>query len=194
MSEGRKALLLVLIFALLLGGWSLYYNWLYDTEMEKLSDSTFSDTQAIRQINAQIDREKEERESMSEDYYLIIPKASDLAGIHQYVYKTAEKHKLELSGVNLSNSPNTSAGKLSSVDFNFSVSGKYMNVRAFLQDLYNNQRFLKLVNWSWGGASDGNLSMNLSYETYYYPNKDESFLDAPVFEAYKPAERVNPTE
>ena len=194
MSEGRKALLLIFIFALLIGGWSLYYNWLYDTEMEKLATNSFSDSQAIRQINAQIEREKEERKTMTEDYYLIIPKESDLAGLHQYIYDVADKHRLELSPVGLFHSRNESAGKLSEVDLNFNISGKYLNVRDFLQELYNNQRFLKLVNWSWNGADAGKLDMSLSYQAYYYPNDDDEFLSAPTFETYKPAERINPTE
>ncbi len=192
MSEGRKALLLVLIFALLLGGWSLYYNWLYDTEMEKLADSSFNDSQAIRQIDMQIEREQEEREAMEDDYYLIIPKESDLANLHQYVYDVAGKHKLELSSVAINTVPAVGAGKLSQLDLRFGVNGKYTDVRAFMQELYNNQRFLKLDMWSWGGSDNGKLGMELAYQAFYYPNDDENFLDVPKLDTYTPAGKVSP--
>jgi Tfp pilus assembly protein PilO len=192
MSEGRKALFLVLLFALIIGGWSVYYHSLYDKEMEKLANDFFNDQQMIRQLEMQIVKEQKDRDAIEAEYYLIIPKKSDIANLHQYIYDTAKKNKIDLDPVSIHVITQEITDDISSIEIGFSVDGKYLDVRSFLQEFYNSKRFLKLKNWTWDGRSEDRLTMSLEYLAYFYPNDNEQFMDVPDLDIYQPADRVNP--
>lgn len=194
MSEGKKTLLLILIFTLVIGGWSLFYNSTYNNRMAELDADNLSNQQAITQIEQQIAKEQEIRDSIVEDYYLIVPKVSGLANLHDFIYDTARDNNAELSSITFNATAPEVTPAISNVDIAFSVSGKYMDVRSFLQEIYNSKRLLKLVDWNWASGEEGILDMDLVYSGFFYPNEYDEFLEMPKIDVYRPVERINPLE
>lgn len=194
MSEGRKSLLLVLIFALIIGGWSVFYNYTYNKNIDEFAADNLSNRQIIQQIEQQIIKEQETRDSIVEDYYLSIPNVSGLANLHDLVYDVASKNNLELSSITFNVLSSDVPTDISNVDIHFSVIGKYLDVRSFLQDVYNSKRLLKLVEWNWGGSEEGILSMDLVYNSFFYPNEYDEFIELPKIDVYDAVDRINPIE
>lgn len=192
MSEGRKSLLLIVIFTLVIGGWSYFYNTTYDRNMAELTADKLSSQQAIEQMAELVAKEQEIMDFLAKDYHLIIPKVSGLANLHDYIYATASKNNIELSPINFNTLRSNDTTKISSVEIDYTASGKYLDVRAFLQDMYQSERLFKLVDWSWQNSADGSLEIALVYTSFFHTKRDAEFLELPKLDVYEPAGRVNP--
>ncbi|TCS79054.1 hypothetical protein [Tepidibacillus fermentans] len=217
MTEGRKALLLIFVFFIFMGGFYLYKTAGFNKELKRLNEEIAKEQGLLQKIQQEMTGIK--REPKIDDvakYAEALPAEIGNAQILQFFHQVAMKNKIEILTLdfedhqqyeenkqmnhndssndkkNNRNPSQTTDSGVKTVKINLTVRGDYNQLRNFVQDIYQSTRIFHLANWQWS-VSGNSPVVQMVYKTYYFPQLEKELPRLKPIPTYEPANRNNPT-
>ncbi|MGD9677328.1 MAG: type 4a pilus biogenesis protein PilO [Vulcanibacillus sp.] len=198
MNEWKKALYLLIIFFLFLGGCYLFYDYTFNKQFTEINESIITEQAYVDLIKEELSEQQELKKDIDgTNYYTYIPKEIGIPNIMQIFFQTAKKNNVNIKHIEIDNQVQDSNDEatlatVKTVSVNMFLNGDYVDIRSFLNDINSAERLFNLTKWQWESTGETSVNIYLNYDAYYYPNDNDLFLELPSIATYKPDYRVNP--
>ena len=220
MSEGRKALLIILVFFVVMGGFYFYRTADLNSELNKLEETIEQEQVTIQQLHAKEKTlQKQPQIKDIKQYADALPAERGNAQLLQYFHQVAKKNQIQILTIDFDdnkqieaddkNTTNTNTNTTTNnntqqptqpekqngtktIKINLTVKGDFNQLRYFVQDIYQSKRLINLANWQW--AVTGNAPVvQMAFKTYYFPDLENELPPLAPIPTYEPSNRNNPT-
>lgn len=206
MNEGKKALLLLFAFFVLMGSFYFYKVNRLDKQIDQIVNEIEQEKELSTLTAEQIAKIKKQPISKEVTNYSVhLPANKGVPQILLYLNQIADKNDIDILTINMdemqrqSNQAKSSeqpTNGLQTLAIQLKLEGDYDRMRAFIQDVYESERLIDLVNWKWEVSGESEASTKLTAEltlyTYFYPEMKDLIPNLPAIPTYKPENRTNP--
>ncbi len=217
MSEGRKALLIILLFFVIMGSFYFYKVTDYNQKILELKTEIQKEEEFIALIDQQLKEiEKKPKIKDVNEFYHRLPSEPGTPQLLQFLEQVSSKNKIAiysidfeetLGNITVQNSVNDEKGNTNeatkehseknsepgivTISIHMTVSGSYFDLRDFINDVYESERLINLGEWQWAATST-NPMVELTFNTYYSPEMDGILSPLPPIPTYTPNQSNNP--
>jgi len=213
MTEGKKAILLVTLFLLVLGGIYFYKTYSFHHHLEKLNETIQQEQEMITTMKAQIASNHQEKLLVKvKENYLFIPAEHGIPQLLSFIDQAALETNTMIEEINIENpvvyveqsdeenkkikEKQSEKNLVQTVPVTIAVRGKYLDIHSFIQKVYEEERLINLLQWEWKMENtddeEPEIVAHLSYEVYYAPKMKEIVPSLAPIEAYQLEDRINP--
>ncbi|WP_339059932.1 type 4a pilus biogenesis protein PilO [Tepidibacillus marianensis] len=223
MTEGRKALLIILVFFIVMGSFYFYRTAGLNRELKQLNADITKEQDFLQNVQQQETQLK--KQPKIEDvikYAEALPAEGGNAQILQYFHQVAKKNNIQIltidfddnkqnsEGSNVSNNTSNTTASEDPSNPNPSKAAqpndsgvKTIKINLTVKGDFNQLRFFvadiyrssRIINLSnWQWAVTGNAPVvQMSFKTYYYPDLENELPRLKPIPTYEPSNRSNPT-
>jgi len=218
MTEGRKALFIILVFFILMGSFYFYRTSGLNKDLKQLNEEISKEQnflQTVQQQEAQLEKQPKIKDVAK--YAEALPTERGNAQVLQYFHQVAKKDNIQILTMdfddnkeiskednattqannttpqgNPSNTTQKNNPVVKTIRINITTKGNYNQLRYFVEDIYHSNRIIHLVSWQW--AVTGNDSVvQMSFNTFYFPDLENQLPQLKPIPTYEPSNRSNPT-
>jgi len=212
MTEGRKALLIILVFFVIMGGFYFYKTADLNKEIDQIDIEIDKERELLDAIQGNLSEVK--KQPTIDD---IVKYAEGLPGergnpqILEYFYKVAKENNIKTLSINFDDDnpmekeqidgsqkkegeqpQEQKENGLKTIKVNLMVQGGFNELRYFIQNIHQSKRIINLANWQWAITGNTAPVVQLSFKTYYFPDLKDQLPPVKPIETYEPSNRINP--
>lgn len=203
MSEGKKVLLIIVVFILVLGSIYFFMANSFNNQSDELEQKIKNETEQKKSLEQELSYYNEKLSNKDiNNYYNYLPSIKGIPQLLVGIDNIAYNSNIIILNMNFEeNTLNTDAKendeKASTINIVMTVGGSYLQIRDFIDELYESERLISLKEYQWAidDSQPNYVIADLYIETYYYPQVDGIINDLELIETYElNNDRIDPTQ
>lgn len=221
MSEGKKAMILIILFLVVMGGFYLYKMNDYKKDIEQVEEDIKKEQEYLTLIENQLKTLAKPPEEEINLFYRQFPDSKGIPQLFQFFHEVSEKNGIKIVSLNIDESSETddqnddqnkdqedqkksdaSSNSSNSKDeadkiyrtltFQMQIEGyDYEKIRSFIQNIYETNRLINFKELKVSAEKEGS-STDLTFETYYIPDMHGHIKELEPIPAYPPSDNIIP--
>ncbi|OEF98055.1 hypothetical protein BHF71_03270 [Vulcanibacillus modesticaldus] len=203
MNEAKKAIILIGIFFIALGGFYFYKINALNQGIYAVEQEIKKEQEYLTLITEQLAKmKKEPTKDDIDSFYYRLPGSKGIPQLFQFFYQISKADKINLISLNLnddddvknqdSRKKNEENTIYQSLTFNMMVtSDKYEQIRSFIQNIYEADRLINLKKLGFFVDEDGPI-YELTFDIFYIPDMQGKIPDLEPIITYPPSNKITP--
>lgn len=203
MSEAKKAVILVLVFILAVGGFYYYKITSINSDIDLAQEEIKKEQKYIDLIKKQLkETERQPGQEDIADFHGKLPNAKGLPQLLQDFHDLSKENDIDILSLTAEvknnekkeQKDNKQEGNIyQTIILNLTVKGEhYNNLRSFFNNIYRADRLINLTEFNLTTGNDGKPVAELIYQVYYTPDMKQIIPDLEPIPDYPPSLRFDP--
>ena len=218
MSEGKKAIILIILFLVVMGGFYLYKMNDYKKDIEQVEEEIKKEQEYLTLIENELKTLAKPPEEEINLFYRQFPDSRGIPQFFQFFHEVSEKNGIKIVSLNIDESSETDdktednkkdqedqkksdensnskdeADKIyRTLTFQMQIEGyDYEKIRSFIQNIYESNRLINFKELKVSAEKEGS-STDLTFEAYYIPEMQGHIKELEPIPAYPPSDNIIP--